>query len=62
MRWPLHRTTTAEADLAIRDLTDDRVDGREYKHPTVGPLGKVDVLDIAWDDALLAVVDDDSWH
>ena len=58
MHRPLHRTTTAEVDLAIRDLTDDRSDGRRYKHTAVGLLGQIDVLNSAWDDALLAVVDE----
>ncbi len=47
-------------DLTIRGLTDDRVDGREFKHPTARPLGEVEVLDPAWDEALLAVVDEDA--
>ena len=62
MRRPLRRATTAEVDLAIRDLADKRVDGRRFDHPTVGLLGEVDVLDTDWDDALLTVIDEVLGH
>ncbi len=43
---------------------DEVRDGALYSHDRtdVGHLGEVDVRDPAWDDALLAVVDEETWH
>ena len=55
-RRPLRRVSPRKVELAIMDLSDERVGGRE--HDRLADERHVGWLDPAWDEALIAVIDD----